>query len=78
MKDDGTLWQEVLQRLAKIEENTKNLDSIAEKARTALVKSEANEREIAEMQENQKWVWRTVVGIGVSVAVYFITKLLGG
>lgn len=78
MKDDGTLWQEVLQRLAKIEENTKNLDSIAEKARTALVKSEANEREIAEMQENQKWVWRTVVGIGVSVVVYFITKLLGG
>ncbi|OOL58646.1 holin, partial [Enterococcus faecium] len=28
--------------------------------------------------ENQKWSWRTIAGIGVSVVVYLFTKYLGG
>ncbi|WP_423253612.1 hemolysin XhlA family protein, partial [Melissococcus plutonius] len=46
-------------------------------ARTALARSEENTRDIEEMKENQKWTWRTVVGIGVSIFVYLATTYLG-
>ncbi|MGM8141883.1 hemolysin XhlA family protein [Enterococcus italicus] len=68
---------EILQRLVRIEENTKGVDEIASKATIALAKSEENERDINEIKENQKWTWRTIAGIGVSVIVYFITRFLG-
>jgi DNA-binding PucR family transcriptional regulator len=76
-KNEQDLWMEILQRLVRIEENTKGVDEIANKAKIALAKSEENERDINEIKENQKWTWRTIAGIGVSVIVYFITRFLG-
>lgn len=76
-KNEQDLWMEILQRLVRIEENTKGVDEIASKATIALAKSEENERDINEIKENQKWTWRTVAGIGVSVIVYFITRIFG-
>ena len=76
-KNEQDLWMEILQRLVRIEENTKGVDEIASKATIALAKSEENEKDIAEIKENQKWTWRTIAGIGVSVIVYFITRFLG-
>lgn len=76
-KNEQDLWMEILQRLVRIEENTKGVDEIASKATIALAKSEENERDINEIKENQKWTWRTIAGIGVSVIVYFITRILG-
>ncbi len=76
-KNEQDLWMEILQRLVRIEENTKGVDEIASKATIALAKSEENERDINEIKENQKWTWRTIAGIGVSVIVYFITRFLG-
>lgn len=73
-KGDNELWVEILQRLVRIEENTKGVDKISEIATSALAKSVENEKDIAEIKENQKWTWRTVAGIGVSVIVYFITR----
>ena len=76
-KNEQDLWMEILQRLVRIEENTKGVDEIASKATIALAKSEENEKDINEIKENQKWTWRTIAGIGVSVIVYFITRFLG-
>ena len=75
---DALLWREVLQRLTRIEENTKHVDLITSKANKALIKAEENEKDIAEIRENQKWTWRTIAGMGVSVIVYMLTKFLGG
>jgi len=75
---DDLLWREVLQRLTRIEENTKHVDLITSKANKALIKAEENEKDIAEIRENQKWTWRTIAGMGVSVIVYMLTKFLGG
>lgn len=72
MPDEKTLWHEVLQRLARIEENTKMLDGIADKAREAFAKSKANEAEIEEMKDAQKWLWRSVVGLFVAYLVKII------
>lgn len=78
MENDKELWMQVLQRLVKIEENTKHLDGISDKARMAFSKAEENEKDIAEIRENLKWTWRTIAGIGVSVVVYFLNKIIGG
>ncbi len=76
--NENSLWMEIVQRLTKIEENTKGIESVSNKATQALSKAENNEKDIAEMKENQKWTWRTIAGIGVSVVVYLITKFIGG
>lgn len=76
-KNEQDLWMEILQRLVRIEENTKGVGEITNKATIALAKSEENERNINEIKENQKWTWRTIAGIVVSVIVYFITRILG-
>ena len=74
--EDAVIWFEVLQRLTKIETNTEGLNEISEIARSALAKSEENSKDIEEMKEKQKWTWHTIVGIGVTFIVYFITKLI--
>ena len=76
--DENSIWFEVLQRLTKIETNTEGLNEISGIARNALAKSEENSKDIEEIKENQKWTWRTIAGIGVSVVVYLFTRFMEG
>lgn len=75
MSEDD-LWREVLQRLTKIEQNTKEIGEISSKATEALFKARNNENDIAELKDSQKWTWRTIAGIGVSVVVMVISKFI--
>nr|WP_081367476.1 hemolysin XhlA family protein [Enterococcus mundtii] len=76
------MWVEVLQRLARIEENTKHLDTVTENARQALSIAKENEKAIREIKESQRRAWRTIAGmlssVGASLIVYLVTKFLGG
>ncbi|EHK9410432.1 hemolysin XhlA family protein [Enterococcus faecalis] len=76
MKDEPLI--EIVDRLARIETKLDNHEQLREKADIALSMAKNNEDDIAEIKENQKWTWRTIAGIGGSVAVYLITKYLGG
>lgn len=76
MEDEKNLWHEVLQRLTKIEENTKNISDVSAKATDAWHKSVNNEADINELKENLKWSWRTLAGIGVSVVVMILSKFI--
>ena len=76
MEDEKNLWHEVLQRLTKIEENTKNISDVSAKATEAWHKAANNESDINELKENQKWTWRTVAGIFVSILVMVISKFI--
>ena len=75
-KDDNSILFEVLQLLTKIETNTEGLNEISGIARSALTKSEENAKDIEEIKEKQKWTGHTIVGIGVTFIVYFITKVI--
>ena len=75
MSEDN-LWREVLQRLTKIEQNTKEIGEISSKATEALFKARNNENDIAELKDSQNWSWRTIAGIGVSVIVMVISKFI--
>ena len=76
MEDDKNLWHEVLQRLTKIEENTKQISDVSAKATEAWHMSKNNESDINELKENQKWTWRTIAGIFVSILVMVISKFI--
>lgn len=83
VKDE--LIQDVVERLVRIETKLDNYEVLREKTEDAKEKADIalsmaknNEDDIKEIKENQKWTWRTIAGIWVSVAVYLITKYLGG
>ena len=73
---DENMWRTIIERLARIEENTKKIDDMSSKANDAWHKASNNESDINELKENQKWAWRTIFGIGVSVIVMIISKVI--
>lgn len=53
---------EVLTRLAVIESKLDGYQNIKEKAEESYTISKQNKEDIKDMQDNNKWLWRTVVG----------------
>ena len=83
MKDE--LIQDVVERLVRIETKLDNYEVLREKTEDAKEKADYafsiaknNEEDIKEIKENQKWSWRSIAGIWVSVVGYLFTKYLGG
>lgn len=70
--EDEQFLRDILQRLARIEENTKGLDMASRKADEAHVLSKQNEREIEEMKNNQTWLKRSVLILFIG----YVVKLL--
>lgn len=72
---------EVLTRLARIETKLEDHESIRTKADEARAKAYANERRIAELEEDTKWLKRTITGAiitgVVSIIVIFVKLGLG-
>lgn len=73
---DENMWRTIIERLARIEENTKKIDDMSSKASDAWHKASNNEADITELKEDQKWTWRTIAGIVVSVIVMIISKVI--
>ena len=73
---DENMWRTIIERLARIEENTKKIDDMSSKANDAWHKASNNEADITELKENQKWTWHTIAGIVVSVIVMLISKFV--
>ncbi len=59
---EKTFETEVLTRLAVIESKLDGYQNIKEKAEEAYTASKQNREDIKDMQDNNKWLWRTAVG----------------
>lgn len=59
---EKTFETEVLTRLAVIESKLDGYQNIKEKAEESYTISKQNKEDIKDMQDNNKWLWRTVVG----------------
>lgn len=70
--EDEILLRNIVERLARIEENTKGLDNVSSKANDAMVLSEQNKAEIQEMKNNQTWLKRSVLILFIG----YVVKLL--
>ncbi|WP_125154292.1 hemolysin XhlA family protein [Clostridium rectalis] len=59
---DIDIQQEILERIVRIETKIDGYNSTREKADMAYTKAYENEKDIAEMKDNLKWLWRTIAG----------------
>lgn len=73
---EKTFETEVLTRLAVIESKLDDYQNIREKAEVAYTTSMQNQKDIAKLQDNNKWLFRTTVGacitsvIGILVMIF--------
>lgn len=80
MGEDSNFDREIIDRLARIETKLDNVKETEHKAELAHEKATeayniamVNSKEIASLQSNGQWLWRTVGG---SLLVAFVTALL--
>lgn len=80
MKDDTA--QDVIERLVRIETKLDNYEALREKADAAKdVADHAysialnNADDIKEIKANNKWSWSYMIGLGITILGYFLTKL---
>ena len=80
MKDEAI--QDVVERLVRIETKLDNSESLREKAESAKDRASQaysialnNAEDIKEMKANNKWSWGYMIGLGITIIGYFLTKL---
>ena len=80
MKDDTA--QDVIERLVRIETKLDNYEALREKADAAKDVADhayslavTNADDIKEMKANNKWSWGYMIGLGITIIGYFLTKL---
>ncbi|MDT2771359.1 hemolysin XhlA family protein [Enterococcus pseudoavium] len=80
MKDDTA--QDVIERLVRIETKLDNYEALREKADAAKDVADhayslavTNADDIKEMKANNKWSWGYMIGLGITIIGYFLTKI---
>lgn len=80
MKDEAI--QDVVERLVRIETKLDNYESLREKTESAKDRADQaysialnNAEDIKEMKANNKWSWGYMIGLGITIIGYFLTKL---
>ena len=73
---EKTFETEVLTRLAVIESKLDGYQNIKEKADTAYTTAMQNKEDIKEMQDNNKWLFRTAVGACITSVISLIAMLV--
>lgn len=80
MKDEAI--QDVVERLVRIETKLDNYESLREKAESAKDRADQaysialnNAEDIKEMKANNKLSWGYMIGLGITIIGYFLTKL---
>ncbi|WP_125153083.1 hemolysin XhlA family protein [Clostridium rectalis] len=59
---EQNIQQEILERIVRIETKIDGYNSTREKADMAYTRACQNEKDISEIKDNQKWLWRTIAG----------------
>lgn len=71
---DNDKIQEILERLARIEEKIDDYKDLRGKAENAYTQSQENTRDIQDIKSNVTWCWRTVVGAIIAAIIGLIIK----
>ncbi|KST48373.1 holin [Enterococcus faecium] len=75
MKEEAL--QDVVERLVRIDyeslrEKADSAKDLADKAYSVALN---NAEDIKEMKNNNKWAWGYMIGLGITIIGYFLTKL---
>lgn len=76
---DKEFEKEILERLIRIETKLDDYDSIKTKVEETRSKAYSNERRINELEDNTKWLKRTITGAIITggISIVFIALKLG-
>ena len=81
-KDDLNVTEmliDIRERLARVEENTSNLDSTAIKASKAYSIAKENQKDIEDLNDRSKWTQRTAItAILIPIGLFLLNKFMGG
>ncbi|BCX29539.1 hypothetical protein LTWDN19_19020 [Latilactobacillus curvatus] len=81
-KDDLNVTEmliDIRERLARVEENTSNLDSTAIKANKAYSMAKENKKDITDLNERSEWTQRTAItAILIPIGLFLLNKFMGG
>ena len=76
--------QDMIERLVRIETKLDNYESLREKTDAAKDKADAayalalgNADDIKDIKATNKWSWGYMIGLGITIIGYFITKIGG-
>lgn len=76
--------QDMIERLVRIETKLDNYESLREKADAAKDKADAayvlasgNADDIKDIKATNKWSWGYMIGLGITIIGYFLTKIGG-
>ena len=76
--------QDMIERLVRIETKLDNYESLREKTDAAKDKADAayalasgNYDDIKDIKATNKWSWGYMIGLGITIIGYFITKIGG-
>lgn len=76
--------RDMIERLVRIETKLDNYESLREKADAAKDKADAayalalgNADDIKDIKATNKWSWGYMIGLGITIIGYFITKIGG-
>lgn len=82
MQMEDKVVQDMIERLVRIETKLDNYESLREKADSAKDLADKaysvalnNAENIKEMKNNNKWAWGYMIGLGITIIGYFLTKL---
>lgn len=68
-------WQEVVERLVRIETKLDNYEVLRDKADKAYSMALHNEDMIREIKATNKWSWGFMITLGISFVGYLLSKV---
>jgi len=77
MPETSETNQEILQRLTRVETKLDMMVSARDIAQEALSSTRASHKRLDSMEDNQKWLWRTVVGAMIVGVINLAIKFKG-
>lgn len=69
---------EILQRLVRLETKLDLMGAAKDVANEALLSSKSAHHRLTTIEDNQKWLWRTVIGALIAGAIALLWKGAGG
>ncbi|MGB3160355.1 MAG: hemolysin XhlA family protein [Carnobacterium sp.] len=79
---DSNFEREMIDRLARIEVKVDDISATREtaeladrKSDEAISRSRENEKDIAEIKANTKWIWGFIITFGIGIFMFFLNSM---
>lgn len=72
--ENADVIQEILERVVRVETKIDNYNALKDKTDEAFTTSKQNSKDISDIKDNVKWLWRTGLGAVIIVVIGALIK----